>query len=225
MLGCVAYHTAEEPPYRVIGGARFRAVYVARGETLRAWLSARAAARMLAREGIRRAVFPPDYPHREVFARYGVAPPPLAPFYRATAAAIARRYMTQCCVEPRSAVAAFAAESVTPELRHTVESLCAEVRYIVLAAPRGGEAFAQKLRRDHGVAAQVVSSDALPHADLILAFGGAPDVDDVLRLDWSSGVVYDIELTNELLATLWCAGALDADALRVKDVTPPTAGT
>ena len=91
MYGYVAYHTAEEPPYRGFGGVRFRAVYVAEGESLRARLSARAAARRLAREGVRCAVFPADYPYCEVFARYGVAPPPSAPLYRATAAAIVRR--------------------------------------------------------------------------------------------------------------------------------------
>ena len=219
MYGYVAYHTAEEPPYRVFGGVRFRAVYVAEGESLRARLSARAAARRLAREGVRCAVFPADYPYCEVFARYGVAPPPSAPLYRATAAAIVRRYLAQSGVEPRNAVVTFAAERVTPELRRAVETLCAEVRYIALAIPQDGDALARSLRRDFGVAARVGPLDALPRADLVVAFGDTNADSSVLRLDESLDVAYDSELSNELLALLWRAGALDADALQIKNVT------
>lgn len=217
MFGYVAYRAPEMPPVRVIEGARFRAVYVLPGNTLRARLSARAAARALARESVQAAVFPPEYTHRELFARYGIAAPPLAPLYRATAAAIVRRHLAQSEIEPRRASVAFAAESVTPELRRAVFALAADVRYIALAIPHGGDALAQALRRKLGVAARVGPFEMLPSADLVVAFDETEC--DALRLDETLRVVYDSPYPNELLAALWRAGAINADALCVKNVT------
>lgn len=217
MFGYVAYRAPEMPPVRVIEGARFRAVYVLPESTLRARLSARAAARALARDGVREAVFPPEYPHREIFARRGIAAPQLTPLYRATAAAIVRRHLAQSKIDPRRASVTFAAESVTPELRRVVFALAADVRYIALAKPHGGDALAQALRRELGVAAQVGPLDTLPSADLVVAFDDIAG--DALRLDEALRVVYDSPYPNELLAALWRAGAVNADALRVKNVT------
>ena len=218
MYGYIAYHTAEEPLYRVVSGVRFHAVYVAAGESLRARLSARAAARALGREGVRCAVFPPDYPYREAFAHRGIASPPLAPLYRATAAVIARRWLSQRGVAPRSATVAFAAASATPELRRAAEALCAEVRYIALAVPRGGAELARLLKREHGVAARRIEPCAPLRADLIVDFDGAAAGENVLRLDETLRVAYDSELPHELLAALWHVGALDAGTLGVEAV-------
>lgn len=219
MYGYVACHAAEEPPYRAVGGIRFRVVYVALGETPRARLSARAAARKLARESVRYALFPPEYPYCEAFARHGIIPPPLAPLYRASAAAIVMQYLAQRGVETRHAAVTFVAERVTSELRRAVEALCAEVRYIALAIPQGGDALARSLRCGLGVAARVEPLSELPRADLVVAFDNTISGDNVLRLNESLCVVYDSELPNELLALLWRAGALNTDTLRIKNVT------
>ena len=85
MFGLIAYRTEETPPVQVIDGVRFRAVGVTRGESLRARLSARAAAGTLRQADVRYALFPADYPYAAPFARCGVVSPPLAPLYRAAA--------------------------------------------------------------------------------------------------------------------------------------------
>ena len=220
MYGLIAYRAAGAPPVRVIEGVPFRAVYAAEGATLRAALSARAAARQLRRAGVHLAAFPADYPHRAVFARYGVGAPSAAPLYRACAPAIVRRCLAQRGVDPRGAVVVFAAEYVTPELTRCVEALCAEVRYVVLAVPHGGDALAQTLRRRYGVAAPVVSPDTAPRAALTVVFDETPAGGGALRLDETLRVTFNSPHPPEVLSLLWRAGALDAATLEVKAVTP-----
>lgn len=220
MFAYVSYRSPDMPPIRSIGGARFHAVYVAEGDSVRAKLSARAAARALRRAGVRSAVFPPDYPYRSIFARFGVLAPSLAPLYRATAAQIVRRYMEQRGIVPRSATIVFAASAVTPELRRCVESLCADVRYITLAVPRGGNALADALRREFGVAAHPGTPDTA--AGLTVVFDDIPTVGNVLRLDEALRVSYDNAPSTELLAALWRMGAFHAASARVLAVDPPS---
>ncbi len=218
MFGLIAYHTADIPPVQVIDGVRFRAVRVAEGTSLRARLSARVAARTLRRAGIRCAMFPADYPLLPLFARRGIDPPSPAPLYRAAAAAIVRRYLRG--IDPRGAMVAFAARRVTPDLRRCVTELCAEIRYIALCVPDGGEAFARSLRRDYGVAARIGSPDALPRPDLFVVFDDLSVPGEALRLDGTLNVVFDNPHPNALLALLHRAGALDPSTLRVISVAP-----
>ena len=212
MLGYVAYRADGLPaaPARVIGGVRFRAVYVRRGEGAAARLSARAAARALRRRGVRCAVFPPDYPHRALFARYGVLPPPLTPLCHALAAGIVRRYATRRALDLRRAAVAFAAPYVTGELRQAVWELSAEIRHIVLSVPGGGE-LARSLRRERGVAARVAAPGEGVSAGLTVCFEpcGAFGEGAVLPLYEREprGGAPSAEL--ELYAALFLAGALD----------------
>lgn len=220
MFGYVLYREAEQntPPLRAIRGARLRAVYVAAGSGPRARLSARAAARTLAREGIREAVFPAEYPLTDAFARRGVRPVSPVPLYRATAAAIARRYMAQRGVDPERATVAFAAERVSPELTRAITSLAADVRYIALALPLGGEELARRLRHDLGVAPRLVFPGERLCADLTLCFDARETAGAALALyDESLAVAYDApeDVSNALLAALLRTGALDASSLRV----------
>lgn len=224
MLACIVYRSQQTPPFVVYGGVLFRALSVAEGRSLRAGLSAYAAARKLRREGVRCAVFPTDYPYRALFSRYGVEAPSPVPLYRATAAGIVRRYLVQRGVAPNAATVALCAESVTPELRACAESLCADVRYLMLSVPRGGEALARELRRRFGVAAQAGALDALPRPDLAVSFDGMSVGGGALSLDGALGVAYDSRHSNELLAALYLAGALEASELRVVSVTPAADG-
>ncbi|MBQ7713817.1 MAG: hypothetical protein IJT71_02895, partial [Oscillospiraceae bacterium] len=75
----------------------------------------------------------------------------------------------------------------------------------------------RSLRRAHGVAARVVPPGAPMRAELTVAFDGVPAA-GALRLDAGLDVAYDSGYPNELLAALWQAGALDADALDVRAV-------
>ena len=56
-------------------GLRFCTAFVLRGEGMAARLSARRAAKYLRGQRVHQAVFPKDYPHKDVFARYGILPP------------------------------------------------------------------------------------------------------------------------------------------------------
>ena len=215
MFGFVCCHSEEQPRFRVIEGTQFRAVYVTPGRSLRARMSCHAAARALRRDGVREAVFPPESVYRAAFARRGISPLSPVPLYHATAVAIVRRYMEQLGIDARHATAAFAAERVTPEIMRAVETLSGEIRYIALCMP-GGEELARVLQREHGVAARL---STLPQrADLRVAFGKAEVVGDVLRIDSALRVAYDSPYPNELLAALFRAGSLDADALFVTSV-------
>ena len=220
MYGLIAYRAADMPPVRVIGGVPLRTVYAAEGCSLRAALSARLAAAALRRAGVRLAAFPADYPYRSIFARCGVASPSPAPLYRAAAAAIVRCFAAQRGIDLRSAPVVFAAEYVTPDLTRCVEALCAEVRYVMLAVPRGGETLAQTLRRRYGAAAPVVPGGAAPRGALTVIFDETPARGNALRLDDALRVTYDSPYPQDVLGLLWRAGALDAAALRVKAVEP-----
>lgn len=211
MFGLICCRGAQEPTYREIEGVRFRAVCVTEGESLRARLSCRAAARTLAREGVREAVFPPEQIYHKAFNRYSVAPISPVPLYRATAASVVRRYMTQLGIAPQRATVTFAAAEVTPEFRRMVESLSADVRYIALRVPDSGR-LAAALQRQRGVAVQRLEQDA---PVLTVAFDAVETGGCVLRFDNALRVAYDSAYPNSLLTALWRAGALDADALSV----------
>lgn len=202
---------------RVIRGVRFRTVYLSRGTGLYACFLRSLAARTLAREGVRQAVFLVDDAQRELFARHGVMGISPVPLYRATAAAIARRCLTQRGVAPRAATIAFAAEHVTPELRRAVTILAPEVRYVTLAVFRGGEALARTLRCELGVAARVAVPGEALCADLTLCFDPC-GTEGLALYDPALAVDYDDGLPAELLAALWQAGALDAEKLNVREV-------
>lgn len=219
MLGWVEYRTgdADAAPVRVIGGGRFRVVRTARGEGIAPRLSAYLAARALCREGVRCAVFPPDYPYREAFARRGVLPPPLTPLYHATAAAIVRRWMKQSGA-PHGTLA-FAARSVSPELRRAVWELSASARHIALVPMRGAETLACALRRERGVAARILAPDEAADGCLTVCFEPCGTFASPLPLYAPAlRVEYDAEAPAELLAALLRAGALDASALSVRAV-------
>jgi len=209
MTALILYHGEQnEWEARLPAQTVLRVVRVPRGAGLRARLAARAAARRLCDAGVRRAVFPPDYPFREAFASRGIAAPPLAPLYRASAPAIVRRCMEQMGLAARRAEVMVCAQAVSPELRAFAFELCREVRYLSVMAPRGGEELMRELRRERGVAPRF-------RPDLTVSFDGAAADGSVLRLDETLRVRYDSPLPNAVLAALWSAGALDARALRV----------
>ena len=217
MFALVCDHAAEEPRERVVEGVRFQAVYATGGETLRARLSQRAAARALARRGIREAALLAQDVDRAVFTKRGIAPIGTVPLYRATAAAIVRRYLAKKGLSPHDTTLAFAAERVTPELYRAIESLSADVRYLALRAPDGA-ALAGRLQRERGVAVRLCDKVPL-HANLTVVFDNTVAEGNVLRLDDTLRVSYDSPYPNVLLAALWRAGALDADSLMVLSVT------
>ena len=213
MLGYVDYRADGAPaaPACVIGGVRVRAVYVRRGDGIAARLSARAAARALRRAGVRCAVFPPDYPHRALFAGYGVSPPPLTPLCHALAAGIVRRYAARRGLDLHRAAVAFAARHVTPELGRAVWELSAETRYIVLRIPGDSGELVRALRRERGVAVRVAAPGEAVSVDLTVCFEpcGASGKGAVLPLYvLEPPDIYVSGGNLELRAALFMAGAL-----------------
>ena len=76
MPGLICYRDAgEKNGGRMLCGLRFCAAFVLRGEGMAARLSARRAAKYLRWQRVHQAVFPKNYPHKDVFARYGILPP------------------------------------------------------------------------------------------------------------------------------------------------------
>lgn len=190
---------------------RIPVVSVPHGTGLRARMAAAAAAKKLRCAGVRQAVFPPDYPYADVFARRSIAVPPLAPLYCATAHAIVLCCMERMGLQPRRAEVMLAARQVSPELRSLAFRLCGEVRYVSLAVPWGGEELAQELRRSRGVAPRF-------RPDLIVSFDGTEAGENALTLDEELQVEYDSALPGRLLAALFASGMLRAEELRVRNI-------
>ena len=213
----------EEPPRGGprpcrIGGVCFLAVRVPEGKGLRERLCADRAAVLLRREGVRRAVFPADYPYRESFARRGVGAFSPEPLRRAAAPAIVRRCLSQLGVEPERATVAFCADRATPELRRLIAALAGEVRFVTLAVGADGDALARELLRSCGVAARLVPAGADADAALTVCLSPCAARGNVLPLwDGSAAVRYAGDQPEELLAALFAAGALDAEALAVEE--------
>lgn len=132
--------------------ARFFCVRVRCPGGARAYLSARRAAAVLARAGVRHAVFPREYPYVPVFARRGVVPVPVLPLRTALAAEIVRRCLETAGLDPRRTAVACAAGTVSRDFGEAVLLLSGSVRYLALAAQEGGEALARRLLRSRGVA-------------------------------------------------------------------------
>ena len=117
MLGLVCYQdTGEKNGARTLCGVHFGAVCVPRGEGLRAVLSAKRAAKYLQKRHVRYAVFPKDYPHEALFARFGVLPPAEQPLRMAKSAEIVRCAMARLALAPERARIALCASSQSPAL-------------------------------------------------------------------------------------------------------------
>ena len=133
--------------------------------------AARRAAAAAARMGVRRAVWPAEFPYGSEFARRNLPPVDPLPLYRALAPEIVLRRMTWLGIEPAAATVAVAAGRMTPELEELITELAMRIRYVSLMTPHGGEELCRRLRREYGVAVIEASSRAqLVRADALLQF-------------------------------------------------------
>ena len=218
----------EVPETLRLGGVRFAAVSVRR-EGLLARRDARRAARMLARRGVRQALFPEGYPLAEAFAARGVEPVSPVPLYRASGAAILRCALAQegiCAGRATVCVSARRAEGVVEQ---AAISMAESVRYLDLQIAVGAEALARRLRREQGVSPRLYGPHETPRSDVTVCFD-APETDGdglVLRLyDPALPVVFSCpeELRAAardyplLSAALYLSGALRPETLTVRAV-------
>ena len=236
MLGLVCYRdTGEKNSAHTLCGVRFGAVYVTRGEGLRAVLSAKRAARYLQKQHVRYAVFPKDYPHEALFARFGILPPADQPLRMAKAAEIVHCAMARLALAPERARIAFCASSQSPALEAAARELVKEVRYLMICAPNG-ERLARTLRWDCGASVHSPERGEKIAADLTVCFDEICPADGAV-LPLGSGalsVEYETETPdaaagmwneNQLICALYASLARRTDEIWVKDVKmPSTAG-
>lgn len=222
MFGLVEWRGAGErcgAREKRLGGVRFLAVGIRRGDGLRAVWSLRTAARTLERYGVTQAVFPRGFSLYERFAARGIVPVDVRPLREAAAAAIARRVMAQQEIAPRRATVALCAAA---------ETLAADTRYLQLCTAQGGWELSQTLRSRFGVAAPVLR---VPEgADIVLCFDDAAETyaarGVVLPLVAASlRVTYGDERAEkcggepeQLLAAWYASLALRAEEICVKRV-------
>lgn len=232
MLGLICYRDAgEKNGVRMLCGARFHAVYVLRGEGLRAALSAKRAAGELQKRRVRRAVFPPDYPYAGVFARRGVLPPEEAPLRMAKSAEIILCAMTQCGLAPEGARVALVSSQPSAVLETAALSLVRRVRYLTLCTPCG-EHLGRRLRWDHGVSACVAAPEEPLRANFAAAFdactcrcGGPvlPLGDGALRVRYGAPLPREAASweMRQLICALFAAGVLAEEKITVEEVEFP----
>lgn len=209
MLGYIRYGDGPKRPeigsWRLPGGVlatltvreeRRPAGLVATGRAVRG-------AELLREQGVRRAVFPLDFPYTAAFIRREICPVDTLPLGRLLAAAAIRRRLEGMGLGPTQAVAAVSAHRLDRDVMDTVRDLALSYRYVMLSVPDGGEAFARQLRREYGVSVLLRPSvDQLDRADALALYAPRGD----------------LALKNPVLYTLYPGG----DAHRLA-LTPPAA--
>ncbi len=160
-------------------------------------------AELLLDQGVRRAVFPLDFPYTAAFIRRGICPVETLPLERRLAASAVRRRLDGLGLDRTRASAAVSAGGLDQYVMDTVRDLALSYRYVLLWTPEGGSAFARQLRREYGAS--------------ILTEPGAEQLDraDALTLFAPRG---DLALKNPVLYTLYPGGGARGLGLR-----PPAA--
>lgn len=233
MLGLVCYRDGKEKNgTRTLFSLRVCAVYVERGEGLRARLSAKRAAKYLKKRHVRSAVFPCGYPCASVFAAAGILPPPELPLRMAKAAEITRCAMDGLEISPETARVALVSSAMNGALDAAAYSLVKTVRYLTLCTPESAR-LARALRWDSGVSVQEAQSGEEIDADLAVVFdasapmGECPQLrlfDPALFVTWEvpgAGGEEALWDARQLLAARFAAGVLRADEICVKMVKFP----
>lgn len=233
MLGLVAYREpGEKNGLRTLGGVRFRAVYVERGGGLRAALSAKRAAKYLRKHRVRQAVFPPDFPMKEVFARRGVLPPDERALRGQMAAEIVRRAMAQLGLPPERTRLALAAARPSAALNAAALVLAREVRYLTLCTPEA-ERLSRIMRWDWGVSVCAAAAGTALCADLAVAFDDhaplcrcpvLPLGDETLTVIYGAPALAEETVRwdgQQLLRALFAAGALKTGEICIEQVDFP----
>ena len=182
MLGYIAWGDGPKKPVlgeRRLAGGRFMGLTMGDSAHPRgpfAIARARRAARRLQEAGVRRAVFPVDFPYTALFIRQGIAPIETLPLRRALAAPLTRRRLESLGRLPTEAVIGLYGERMSRELWDGARALAFSYRYVLLDAP-GGEDLARELRREYGISLLLrPSPDQLERADALLLFSPRKDL-------------------------------------------------
>ena len=154
MLGWLCWSGRRERAGRAeLAGLPVLRVPVRRKHGTPEWLvrrRVRAAGRTLARAGVRRVILPEEFPYGELLAGEGVFPVETLPLWRSLAAELAWRALRERGAGGEGA--AVCADTLTGEVRRTVEALLRRCRTVSLDAPDPEGAYARGLRRSLGAA-------------------------------------------------------------------------
>lgn len=110
------------------------------------------AARLLARQGIRRILPLRDFDRWRELERRGLLPVEPLPLYRAMAGELALAVLHRAGKEAGRAGIALRGERVDAELARAARLLCPRVRTLIIQVPRGGEQLARELYWEFGAA-------------------------------------------------------------------------
>ena len=180
MIGYIAYREGVKTwsvEGRNLLGLRFLQLTLPKGRKLLGQYYASRAARAMGRLGVRQAVFPTDFPWRELFARRGVAGVDLLPLYRRMAPQIVRKQMAELGLSPGATTVAAVGDNLTGELGKILTELALQVRYLAVSMRYGAEEFCHSLRREYGVSAlQRPTRAQLEEAQVLLLFAPREDL-------------------------------------------------
>lgn len=134
------------------------------------------AAKMMREQGVRRAVFPMDFPFHDIFARRGILPVDPLPLRIILCPGVVRKRLAAAGCDEREAVVAVSGDCVSSALERTVRVLVREFRHVLLSVPCG-ETLAANLWQQQGAVVQLAPSrDRLERADALVLFAPRGDL-------------------------------------------------
>ena len=166
MLGYIDYRTpASDEAYlrqEKRHGGTFLVLNMGRGvQGFFASRRAASAAKQMRAQGIRRAVFPVDFPHTAVFFRCGIVPIDTLPLQQILCVPYVRRQLDHLGLSGTQAVIAVSGVSVSEAMARTVRDLSRTYRYVLLSVSSGGEELAGAIGKTSRVAAVAVGDENL----------------------------------------------------------------
>jgi len=176
MLGYIVYHAHSTGKAYLRQERRFGGTFLVldMGQGAQGFFAPRRAAQAAKRmleQGVRRAVFPIDFPHTAVFLRHGITPVDPLPLRTTLCPLYVRHGLDTLGLSGTQAVVAVAGDSMNSEMAQTVHELALAYRYVLLSVRSGGEEFARKMRRQYGVSLLLSPTiEQLERADALLLF-------------------------------------------------------
>ena len=122
----------------------------------------RAAGGMRARR-VTRAVFPTDFPHQELFKRWGIEPVSDLALRREVAPETLAARLEAVGVQPERSAVAVLADGPTPQVEELLHRLAPRFRHLALWAGGREEELVRRLRWELGIALRVTEAPALFH--------------------------------------------------------------
>ena len=184
------------------------------------------AARLLARQGVRRVLVPPKFNGWQELKKRGLRGVDPVPLYRAMADRLVLTQLERGGVENERACVALRGDYVDADLERTARLLCPKVRTLIIQVEWGGERLTGELYRTFGAA---------PHPegkpDAVARFSGVGQPGELALCGRSE--LLGLELAPEslalpegleampLLAALWQSGRLSLEELRVNTINFP----